>query len=78
MRLDGGLIGLELERGQMARLRDAGPLEVRCESGRVWITEDARAADVWLREGERATLRGRGLALIEAIQAARLRLRPAR
>jgi hypothetical protein len=67
-------VTLALVAGELARLESAAGLEVACESGRVWITEERDASDVWLDAGQRVRLRGEGLALIEATRHARVRL----
>ena len=63
-----------LATGQLLRLDDPGPLEIACEAGRVWLTEEAQASDTWLMAGMTAQLTGRGLALVEALLPARLRI----
>lgn len=63
-----------LATGQLLRLDDPGPLEIACEEGRVWLTEEAQASDTWLETGMSARLTGRGLALVEALLPARLRI----
>jgi Protein of unknown function (DUF2917) len=65
---------VNLRAGELLRLPRPHAIEVTCESGRLWITEDARDEDVWLRPGERACLRGAGLVLIEAIGFSRVRV----
>ena len=74
MKLERSRLRLELAAGELLRLDDAGAVEVSCESGRVWLTEERDTRDVWLEAGDRATLAGRGLALVEAIQPARITL----
>jgi hypothetical protein len=65
---------LALGAGELARLESAAGLEVACESGRVWITEECHASDVWLDAGQRVRLHGEGLALIEATRRSRVRI----
>ena len=65
---------LALAPGELLRLDAAHAVEVRCEAGRLWITEEAQARDVWLRAGERATVAGRGVAVVEAAEPSRLRI----
>ena len=74
MRLDLSARDVPLRPGELLRLAQPHAIEVTCESGRLWITEDARNEDVWLRPGERACLRGAGLVLIEAVGSSRMRL----
>lgn len=50
-------------------LRIAGALTVECAAGTVWLTSSGEAGDVFLHAGERKTLSGGGLTLIEAIGA---------
>jgi Protein of unknown function (DUF2917) len=69
-----GRFTFALGAGELARLERAAGLEVACESGRVWITEERDAADLWLDAGQSVRLRGSGLALIEATDAARVRI----
>lgn len=63
-----------LAAGEILRIESARGLEVRCESGHLWITEEAQPDDVWLAPGQRVRLVGAGLALLEAKGAARLRI----
>jgi hypothetical protein len=65
---------LALAAGEVMRLDAPRGLEVRCESGHLWITEEAQADDVWLGPGQRVRLVGDGLALLEAKGPARLRI----
>lgn len=63
-----------LAAGEILRIESARGLEVRCESGHLWITEEAQPDDVWLAPGQRVRLVGSGLALLEAKGPARLRI----
>ena len=65
---------LELQAGTVLRLDAPRGLEVRCESGLLWITEEAQPDDVWLAAGQRVRLVGLGLAVLEAKGRARLRI----
>jgi len=65
---------MELAAGEVLRLASPRGLEVACEAGHLWITEEAQADDVWLAPGQRVRLVGDGLALVEAKGAARLRV----
>ena len=76
MRLDRCPRDVVLRPGELLRLAQPHAIEVTCESGRLWITEDARNEDVWLRPGESTCLRGAGLVLIEAIGSSRMRVSP--
>lgn len=49
-------------------------LEVACEAGHLWITEEGQPDDVWLAAGQRVCLVGEGLAVLEAKGDARLRI----
>jgi hypothetical protein len=74
VKLERSRFRLELAAGELLRLDGPGAVEVSCEAGRVWLTEERDTRDVWLEAGERATLAGRGLAVVEAVQAARITL----
>ena len=63
-----------LAAGEILRIESPCGLEVCCESGYLWITEEAQPDDVWLAPGQRVRLVGAGLALLEAKGAARLRI----
>ena len=63
-----------LRRGQLLRVDPRGPVEIGCLAGRLWITQASRADDVWLLPGEAAVMQGRGLVLVEADAASRVRL----
>jgi hypothetical protein len=52
--------------GELLRLEAPRGREVHCESGHLWITEEAQPCDVWLAAGQRVRLVGEGLALLEA------------
>ena len=60
--------------GEVLRLEGPRGLQVVCQSGHLWITEEAQPDDVWLAAGQRVRLVGNGLALLEAKGAARLRI----
>ena len=57
---------LALASGEVLRIQSPRGLEVRCETGHVWITEEAQPDDVWLGPGQRVRLVGEGLAVLEA------------
>ena len=65
---------VNLSAGELMRLDDPRGVEVSCESGRVWITEERGLDDYWLQAGDRVRLTRRGLAIVEATQAARVRI----
>jgi hypothetical protein len=65
---------IALAAGELLRLDSARGVEIECEAGRVWITEEDSPGDVWLGAGERVRLAGRGLALVEAQRSSRVRL----
>jgi hypothetical protein len=69
-----GPIVISLEPGEFLRLEDEACVRLRCEEGRLWVTSEKDPADVWLGNGEHALLGGRGLTLIEAVCATRLRI----
>jgi hypothetical protein len=74
VKLDAKRFGLELAQGEVLRLESASAFEVACEEGRVWLTEERNARDIWLTAGQCARLSGRGLALVEAVRRARIRI----
>ena len=65
---------LALARGELVRLDAARGVEVLCESGRVWITQERDSRDLWLSAGESVHLTGQGLALLEADRHAHVRI----
>jgi hypothetical protein len=67
---------LILGAGEVLRLVDPEGIEVACDAGRVWITEERGLDDLWLRAGQSVRLTRRGLALLEATRAARIRIIP--
>jgi len=74
VRLAADAVSLALARGDLVRLDAAVGVEVRCEQGRAWITEEAYPGDIWLAPGERAILRGNGVALLEGHGPTRVRI----
>jgi len=74
VRLSSPLLDLALARGELLRLDASCGLEVACDSGRVWITQERDARDLWLTAGQSVRLGGRGLALLEADRQARVRI----
>lgn len=59
------------------RLMSARGVRVTCTAGRVWLTVEGEAGDVFLAAGESHLVRGRGLALLEAIGSGRVRFQKA-
>lgn len=56
------------------RLRGARGVAIEVLDGRVWITEDGRAADSFLASGGRYRVRGDGLVLVGAEAPAEVRV----
>ena len=76
-RLRGDLV-ISLEQGEFLRLEEPEGVEVRCESGKLWITHENDVRDHWIGRGEAASLSARGSTLIEAMSLTTLRIgRPA-
>lgn len=65
---------MKLAPGAVMRIARARGIEVACEAGHLWITEEGQPCDVWLAAGQRVTLVGDGLAVLEAKGEARLTL----
>jgi hypothetical protein len=63
-----------LPAGALLRLNEPRGLQVTCEAGHLWITEEDQPDDVWLAAGQRVWLVGDGLAVLEAKGDARLRI----
>jgi hypothetical protein len=57
---------LQLKHNDFLRLRGARGVAIEVLGGRVWITEDGRAADSFLDPGGRYRVRGDGLVLVGA------------
>ena len=74
MRIESPPLRMELPAGQLLRLESPRGLRVTCEAGHLWITEEAQPEDVWLAAGQRVSLVGEGLAVLEAKGDARLRI----
>ena len=74
MRVAGTPLPLELPAGELLRLEAPRGLTVTVEAGQLWITEEAQVEDVWLAAGQRVSLVGEGLAVLEAKGDARLRI----
>ncbi|QKS29476.1 MAG: hypothetical protein FAZ92_00632 [Accumulibacter sp.] len=58
------------------RLRSARGVRVTCTAGVAWLTVAGEAGDILLTAGESHRVRSNGLALLEAIGTARVRLEP--
>ena len=65
---------IPLAAGALLRLDSPRGLQVTCEAGHLWITEESQPEDVWLAAGQRVRLVGDGLAVLEAKGNARLRI----
>ena len=65
---------MALHAGEVLRLPSPRGLEVACDAGHLWITEEAQPDDVWLGPGQRVRLVGDGLAILEAKGETRLRI----
>ena len=65
---------MRLAAGEVIRIPAPRGLEVACEAGHLWITEEGMPDDVWLGPGQRVRLVGDGLAVLEAKGEARLRI----
>ena len=74
MRIDARPYSAELPAGELLRLESPRGLRVTCESGHLWITEEAQPEDVWLAAGQKVWLVGDGLAVLEAKGDARVRI----
>ena len=74
MKLERERFRLELSPGEVLRLETAGAFEVAVEEGRVWLTRENDGRDVWLLAGQCARFGGHGLAVLEAVQRARIRV----
>jgi hypothetical protein len=59
-------------------LRLPPDVRITCTAGIVWLTVAGEAGDVFLMPGESHHVRGRGLALLEAIGSGQVRLEPVR
>jgi ferric-dicitrate binding protein FerR (iron transport regulator) len=55
---------LQLNRNDFLKLRAARGVAIEVLNGRVWITEDGRAADTFLGPGRRYRIGGHGLVLV--------------
>jgi hypothetical protein len=74
LRIEDVPLQVALSAGELLRLEGSRGRQVTCESGHLWITEEAQPDDVWLGPGQRVWLVGEGVAVLEAKGAARLRI----
>jgi hypothetical protein len=65
---------LALARGELVRIDHAHGTLIRCVDGVVWITQDGDRRDYLLSRGGSLVIDGDGPALVEATQAATLRI----
>jgi hypothetical protein len=65
---------LRLDDRDFLRLRGARGTAIEVLDGRVWITEDGRAADSFVGSGGHYRVRGDGLVLVGAERASRVRV----
>jgi hypothetical protein len=65
---------LRLNDRDFLRLRRARGAAIEVLDGRVWITEDGRAADSFIGSGGRYRVRGDGLVLVGAESASEVRV----
>jgi hypothetical protein len=63
-----GKLGVDLRAGESVSLRRAAGITVRCEEGRLWITEEGLADDTALVAGQSMRLVRNGKALILALR----------
>ncbi|HCZ17852.1 MAG TPA: hypothetical protein DHV85_25420 [Candidatus Accumulibacter sp.] len=59
------------------RLTSASGVRIICTAGLVWLTVEGEAGDIFLAPGDSHHVRGRGLALLEAIGSGRVRFQKA-
>lgn len=50
MRVDATPFRVELPAGKLLKLEGPRGLQVTCEAGHLWITEEAQPEDVWLAQ----------------------------
>lgn len=65
---------LDMPGGSLVPFTSIPGERVRVLYGRIWLTEDGDARDLFLGSGEQASLAGRGMAVIEALGPARIEL----
>ena len=65
---------LSLAPGEVLRVDRALGVEVAVDRGRIWVTEERSFEDVWLAAGQSVRLAGRGLAIVEAVDGASIRV----
>lgn len=65
---------IQLGNGTSIRVINGVGATIACRDGSVWITQDSDPRDVLLRAGDAFTLNRTGLAIIEALDTARIHL----
>lgn len=68
---------IPVPKGALMTLEEAVPVEIACESGAVWITQDNDIRDVVLNAGERFVSDRPGNVLVYALQPTVMTARPA-
>lgn len=63
---------LELEKSELAVLRDRAPLVLFCESGELWLTCEGLAGDTVLQPGQRIEIAAGREAVLSAFRPSRL------
>lgn len=63
---------MKLIKGATAQLRGADGIEVRCDSGHLWLTEAGDPIDYFLERGTSHRVRTHGVVVIEALSDATL------
>jgi hypothetical protein len=58
---------LGLRKSAVLTLRGAAGLQIRCESGVLWVTLESDESDHWLRSGQSLTVRSQGRVVIEVV-----------
>ena len=60
--------------GEVLRVDRAVGVEVAVDCGRIWVTEERSFDDVWLAAGQSVRLAGHGLAIVESVGGASIRV----
>jgi hypothetical protein len=71
-----GPVSLHLRRRQLLVVPDASQVRLSCDAGSVWVTLDHDQRDIVLEAGDFLPAADRRRALVYALEAARLTLRP--
>ena len=58
---------IDLPYGKLLRIREGAGVVITAHDGVIWVTEQGSRRDVLLKPGERFTLRGSGIAVLEAL-----------